>query len=326
MIKNRAFRIHKEPFRAGFETVQLGDPEAGNVLVKIYYSGVNYKDALAGTGTAPIIRRDVLTGGIDLAGVVERSTVAWLKEGDAVLATGSGLGEIYDGGYASYAIVPANILIPLPSQLDLRSAMIIGTAGFTAALCLERMLQNDQSPELGEVVVTGASGGVGSFAVHFLKKLGFATVAATHKKQASDYLKSLGADRVIDAIEPQSGALAKAVWGGAIDNLGGDTLATLLKTTHNGGNVVSVGLAQSSALNTSVMPLIIRGLSLLGVTSANCPMRVKQKIWQSLGDKYLPTSTNAMLCEEASLEDLPTCFERLLSRQVQGRILIDCRS
>ena len=325
MISCQAFRIHKKPFRAGFETVQIGEPEAGQVLVKVHYSGVNYKDALAGTGTAPITRKDVLTGGIDLAGVVEHSTVSEFKKGDEVLATGSGLGEIYDGGYAPYAIVPADILIPLPPRLDLRTTMIIGTAGFTAALSLERMLQNDQSPELGAVVVTGASGGVGSFAVHFLNRLGFEAVAATHKQQAGEYLKSLGASEIIGAISPVDGALAKTIWGGAIDNLGGETLATLLKTTHNGGNVVSVGLAQSSEVNLTVMPLIIRGVNLLGVTSANCSMPLKRKIWQSLGDKYLPTVAQAMLCDLVKLEELPMCFERLLNRQVQGRILIDCR-
>lgn len=325
MLSCRAFRIYKEPFRAALETVQLPEPEVGQVIVKVHYSGVNYKDALAGTGRAPIIRKDRLIGGIDLAGVVVNSTVSEFKEGDEVLATGSGLGEIYNGGYASYAVVPADILIPLPPQLDLRSAMIIGTAGFTAALCLERMLQNNQSSEMGEVVVTGASGGVGSFAVHFLNRLGFKAVAATYKKPAEDYLKSLGAYKVIAAIEPQPGALAKAIWGGAIDNLGGDTLATLLKTTCNGGNVVSVGLAESSQLQLSVMPLIIRGISLLGVTSANCPMPLKRKIWQSLGKQYLPSSAQAMLCGVAKLEELPACFERLLNRQVQGRILIDCR-
>ena len=272
MISCRAFRIHKKPFRAGFETVQIGEPQAGQVLVKVHYSGVNYKDAIAATGRAPIIKKEVLTGGIDLAGVVEQSTVSEFKKGDEVLATGSGLGEIYDGGYAPYAIVPADILIPVPSRLDLRTAMIIGTAGFTAALSLERMLQNDQSPELGAVVVTGASGGVGSFAVHFLNRLGFEAVAATHKRQADEYLKSLGAAKIIGAISPVDGALAKATWGGAIDNLGGNTLANLLKAIRNGGNVVSVGLAESSEVNLNVMPLIIRGINLLGVTSANCPM------------------------------------------------------
>ena len=325
MISCQAFRIHKKPFRAGFETVQIGDPEAGQVLVKVHYSGVNYKDALAGSGTAPIIRKEVLTGGIDLAGVVEYSTVSEYKKGDEVLATGSGLGEIYDGGYAPYAVVPADILIPLPPQLDLRTAMIIGTAGFTAALSLERMLKNDQSPKLGPVVVTGASGGVGSFAVHFLNRLGFEAIAATHKQHADEYLKSLGATEIINAISPVDGALAKATWGGAIDNLGGDTLAALLKTTRSGGNVVSVGLAKSSEVNLTVMPMIIRGVNLLGVSSANCPMPLKRKIWQSLGNKYLPTMVQTMLYEFAKLEELPMCFERLLNRQVQGRILIDCR-
>ena len=325
MISYQAFRIYKKPFRAGFETVRISEPKAGQVLVKVHYSGVNYKDASAATGAAPIIRKEVLTGGIDLAGVVEYSTVSEFKKGDEVLATGSGLGEIYDGGYAPYAVVPADILIPLPLRLDLRTAMIIGTAGFTAVLSLERMLQNDQSPALGAVVVTGASGGVGSFAVHFLSRLGFEVIAATHKQQAGEYLKSLGATKVIDAISPVDGALAKAIWGGAVDNLGGDTLAALLKTTCNGGNVVSVGLAQSSDLSLTVMPMIIRGVNLLGVSSANCPMPLKRKIWQSLGDKYLPTMTQAMLFDSVKLEELPMCFERLLNRQVQGRILIDCR-
>ena len=325
MLSCRAFRIHKEPFSAAFENIQLNEPEDGQVLVKVHYSSVNYKDALAGTGSAPIIRKAVLTGGIDLAGVVEHSTVADFQKGDEVLAVGSGLGEIYDGGYASYAMVPADILIAKPPQLDLRTTMIIGTAGFTAALCLERMLQNNQTPQLGAVVVTGASGGVGSFAVHLLSRLGYETVAATHKKEAGDYLKTLGADKIINAVEAQPGPLAKAIWGGAIDNLGGDTLATLLKTTRNGGNVVSVGLAESSQLNITVMPLIIRGVSLLGVSSANCPMPLKRKIWQSLGDKYSPSVVQAMLHDVVKLDELPMCFEKLLNRQVQGRILVDCR-
>lgn len=321
MIRSQAFRM-SSPGYAGLETVVLGGLQSNQLLIKVHYSSVNYKDALSGTGTATIARKFPLTGGIDLAGVVVATTSPDFNEGDQVLATGSGLGETLDGGYAEHALVPAEIAIPIPPELSMRDTMIIGTAGFTAALGMERLLVNNQSPDLGPVVVTGASGGVGSFAVYLLTQHGFAVTAATRKATATDYLQQLGAKKVINRIEPDAKPLAKAIWGGAIDNLGGETLATLLKTTRVGGNVLSVGLAESSQLLTTVMPLIIRGVNLLGVSSANCSMALKKQVWRRLGTTFLPECRNQIVCDTIGLSDLPNYFKRVLAGQIQGRLLV----
>lgn len=323
MLSFQAFRVHStNPHQAGFETVKLDEPEDNQVLVKIHYSSVNYKDALSGTGAVTIARKFPLTGGIDLAGVVVSSASPDFNEGDEVLANGSGLGETLDGGYAEYAQLPAEIVIPVPPELSLRDTMIIGTAGFTAALGIEQMLTNNQVPDMGAVAVTGASGGVGSFAVHLLHKLGFEVTAVSRKAEAGDYLQKLGAKTVVNAIQPEPKQLGKAIWGGAVDNLGGETLATLLKTTHTGGNVLSVGLAQSPQLSMTVMPLIIRGVNLLGVSSANCPIVLKKKVWRLLGTKFFPEHKDKIVHDTIGLRDLPACFERVLAGQVCGRTLV----
>lgn len=348
-----AFRIHRDAggFRAGLEKVRVAAPAAGEVLIAVEYSGVNYKDALAGAGAAKITRTSPLTGGIDLAGVVAESASPAPAPGTAVLVNGCGLSETRDGGYAPYALVPADVVVPIPAPLDTRAAMIIGTAGFTAALAIECMRKNGQAPANGPVLVTGASGGVGSFAVHLLAKLGFEVVAATRKPDAHDYLRKLGAARVIGAPEsapegasqdkpegatriigtPKSApegaprALATAKWGGAIENLGGAALAATLAATRPWGNVASIGLAQSQALPLTVMPFIIRGVSLLGITSANCPMAWKKRIWKLLAGEMRPTCLDEVLADTLTLQDLPHCFRRLLAGQVQGRQLIRCR-
>ncbi len=326
-----AFRIRcaAGAFHAGIENTSVAAPAAGEVLIAVDYSGVNYKDALAGAGAAKITRTSPLTGGIDLAGVVAESAAPALAPGTAVLVHGSGLSETRDGGYAPYALVPADLVVPIPMPLDTRTAMIIGTAGFTAALAIERMRDNGQRPDGGPVLVTGASGGVGSFAVHLLAKLGFEVVAATRKPGARDYLHKLGAACVIGAPESSSRAparaLDKAQWGGAIDNLGGGALAVAVAATRPWGNVVSVGLAQSQSLPLTVMPFIIRGVSLLGVTSANCPMHRKRHIWELLAGEMHPNCLDDMLADTKTLQDLPACFQRLLSGKQQGRTLIRCR-
>ena len=322
-----AFRIHQEAgaFRAGLEKVRIAAPAAGEVLIAVEYSGVNYKDALAGAGAAEILRSSPLTGGIDLAGVVAESASPELPCGSAVLINGSGLGETRDGGYAPYALAPADIVVPIPPPLDARAAMIIGTAGFTAALAIERMRDNGQRAEDGPLLVTGASGGVGSFAVHLLAKLGYEVVAATRKPRAHDYLRKLGAARVVGALEDMPRALGKAQWGGAIDNLGGAALAAVVAATRPWGNVVSVGLAQSRKLPLTVLPFVVRGVSLLGVTSANCPMAWKKRIWTLLAGEMRPTCMDEVLADTLTLQDLPRCFRRLLAGEVRGRLLIRCR-
>ncbi len=337
MIQTRAFRIYQDdPFHAGFEEVTLASPDEGELVVAINYSGINYKDALAGSGRAKILRKSPLTGGIDLAGKVTESRSPDFAVGDWVLANGSGLSETIDGGYASHAKIPAAIAIPIPPNLDARRAMLIGTAGFTAALSVMQMLRNGQRPSAGAVAVTGASGGVGSFAAHLLAQSGFEAVAVSRKasdnspsaKEADAYLRDLGASEVIAALNAPAGDLAKATWGGGIDCLGGEPLANLIKTTKPQGNVAAVGLAQSAELHGSVLPFIIRGVNLLGITSANCPPAVKRAVWQALGGELRPSDAcfAAVLQQEVALSDVPAHFERVLAGEVRGRILVDCRA
>ncbi len=320
----KAWRIHqtRDDFSAGFETLSLDDLTDGEVIIEVAYSGVNYKDAMTGTDQAKILRKTPLVGGIDLAGKVLSDASGRFAAGDAVLVQGGGLGEIYDGGYAPYARVPADIVMALPDGLDAFSAMAIGTAGFTAAYAIELMESNGQRPADAPVLVTGATGGVGSFAVHLLARLGYRCVAATRKSERADYLKSLGADEVIGAVEPVAGALGKTAWAGAIDNLGGATLAAVVKTTRARGNVVCIGRAESEELPLSVMPFIIRGVCLLGVTSANCPMEVRRGVWQRLAGDMKPSCLDTVVGERVSLEQLPECFERLIAGQMCGRFVV----
>ena len=322
-----AFRIYQDarPFKAGVETLSLDDLTPGDTVIKVAYSGVNYKDALAGSGKTPILRTSPLNGGIDLAGTVVESRSGQYQPGDIVLAQGSGLSERYDGGYAEYARLPDECLLPIPPVLTAFEAMVIGTAGFTAALAIDQMETNGQKLQTGPVLVTGASGGVGSFAVRLLSQLGYECVAATRKPSARDYLQHLGATEVISAIDPVTDTLGKQQWSGGIDNLGGQTLASVLKTTKMSGNVVSIGLLESADLSISVMPFIIRGVNLLGVSSANCPRAVRERIWQRLGEDMKPGNLDTITNEVIGLRQLPQAFEKLLTGQVQGRIIIEMR-
>lgn len=323
----RAFRIHdaKNNFHAGVESLPvdaIASPEKDEVLIRVAWSGVNYKDALAGTGKFKILRKSPLTGGIDLAGTVVASRYADVAVDDEVLLNGSGLSEIRDGGYAKYARVPGELVVPMPAALDARKAMLIGTAGFTAAQAIDLMQTNGQTPDCGPIAVTGASGGVGSFAVYLLAKLGYECVAVSRKAEAHEYLKKLGAARVIEAVPESDVPLASAKWGGAIDNLGGRTLANLLKSTRELGCVASIGLAQSAELSCTVLPLIIRGIRLLGVTSANCPQATRREIWKRLGEEWLPDCFADVEADVVGLEALPDAFERILSGKLCGRILV----
>ena len=320
----KAWRIHqtRDDFSAGFETLSLDDLSEGEVVIEVACSGVNYKDAMAGTDGAKILRKSPLVGGIDLAGKVLFDASGRFSEGDAVFAQGGGLGEIYDGGYAPYARLPAELVMALPEGLDAFEVMAIGTAGFTAAYAIELMERNGQRPEDGPVLVTGATGGVGGFAIHLLAKRGYRSVAATHKSERTDYLRSLGADEVIAAVEPETRVLGKTVWAGAVDNLGGETLAAVVKTTRPRGNVVCIGRAESEDLPLSVIPFIIRGVCLLGVTSANCPMDVRREIWRRIASDLRPTCLDTVVSEQVDLERLPECFEKLIAGGACGRFVV----
>ncbi len=326
MKKFSAFRIHMDGnvAHAGVEPLALEQLSEGDVVIRVHYSSVNYKDALAGTGQAKILRRSPLVGGIDLAGEVVESSSALFSPGDPVLVNGSGLSEVHDGGYAEYARIPADWVIPLPGGLSLSQAMIIGTAGFTAALCVHLMQQNHQQTGDGPVVVTGASGGVGSFAVDLLHKLGYEVMAVTGTPGAHDYLYGLGAGEVVDRekIKVGGGLLEKACWAGAIDSVGGETLSNLVRATKPWGNVVSVGIAGGIGFQLSAMPFIIRGVNLLGVSSSNCPQGLRKQIWQRLGDDLHPEHIAEIHTQTSDLEGLPDVFARLLNNKIQGRVLV----
>lgn len=321
----RAFRIHggDAGHRSGIEALALDDLAPGEVVVKAAYSSVNYKDALAGTGTGRILRRFPLVGGIDVAGHVVRSTDARFREGDAVLATGSGLSETRDGGYGEYVRLDAAWTIPLPPGLDLRESMILGTAGFTAALALLRMTENRQVPALGPLAVTGATGGVGSLAVDIFSSAGFEVHAVSGKPEQADYLRAIGASDVIGRDALATGRPMESTrFGGGLDNVGGPMLVSLLAQTAAYGNVASAGLAASAELPATVMPFIIRGVSLLGVASAGTARDIRDEVWRRLASDWKPRHLDRICTREVRLEDLGEVFDRMLAGGSLGRTLV----
>lgn len=321
-----AVRIHDAAGDCRLERVNLDELSPGEVVVRVEWSSVNYKDALAATGKAPIASGFPRVGGIDLAGRVARSNHPDWAEGSAVLAQGCGIGERHDGGYAEYARLPADYLVAVPEGMSARHAMILGTAGFTVALCLKRFVDNGQTPERGPVAVTGATGGVGSLAVALLAGLGYEVHAITGKDGVEDYLRELGARAVHNRRELELGErpLEKARWAGAIDNLGGAMLGWLTRTVEPWGNVVSVGLAGGSELHTTVMPFILRGVALLGVSSANCPLALRRELWSRLANEWALPNPERILVDEVSLGELPGIFPRFMDADIKGRVLVRC--
>lgn len=318
----RAYRLGEDG--GAVTRVQLEDLSAGEVVIRTAYSSVNYKDALAGTGRGRIARRFPLVGGIDAAGTVVSSEADGIGVGDAVLVTGCGLSEDHDGGFADYVRVPGDWVIPLPEGLDLFEAMALGTAGFTAGLALMRLEENGLEPALGPVAVTGASGGVGSLAVDLLAARGYEVVAVSGKADAADWLTGLGASRVIgaDELATRGRPLERSHWGGAIDNVGAHVLADLLRTTVPWGSVASIGLAAGTDLETSVMPFILRGVSLIGITSANCPMARRRRVWQRLATDWKPPHLHDIVANTVGLDELDTVFERMLAGASRGRTVV----
>ncbi|WP_376690917.1 oxidoreductase [Wenzhouxiangella sp. EGI_FJ10409] len=322
----RAFRINDDEngYRAGLVEQSIDEQAQGDVVVKVAYSSVNFKDALAGTGKGKILRSFPLNGGIDAAGTVVASESADFREGDEVLITGSGLSETRDGGYSEYLRAPSEWLVPLPGGLSLREAMILGTAGFTAALGLWRMEANGQTPDMGAIAVTGASGGVGSLAVDIYSRAGYDVSAISGKEDEFEWLHELGASQCIsrhDLYWPES-PLASARFAGALDNVGGDTLSGLTRVIKPWGNIASCGMAGGIGLNTTVMPFIIRGIGLLGINSAGCPYAIRSEIWRRLADDWRPRHLDRIAAPEIDLDGLPDAFEQLLGGGGRGRIVV----
>jgi NADPH2:quinone reductase len=323
----RAYRIDQQDGKvvAGFTTLNIDDLSAGEVVIKVSHSTINYKDALAATGKGKILRTFPLVGGIDLAGSVVSSDDDRLSEGDAVLVNGCGLSETCDGGYAEYARVNADSIVPVPAGMDAAQAMQIGTAGYTAALAIHRMEQNNQTPDAGPIVVTGATGGVGSVAVDMLDGCGYEVVAVTGKPEKSDYLKSIGARQILirDDIDLGKRPLEKAQWGGAIDNLGGDYLTWLTRTVNYGGNIASIGLAASHELNTTVIPFILRAVCLLGINSVDTPRDLRLQVWDRIGKDLKPRHLDVIGSRSIKFDELPDAFQAYIDGTVTGRTVVE---
>jgi acrylyl-CoA reductase (NADPH) len=324
--KFKAFRIFddEDGYRAEIVEQSIDEQSEGDVVVRVAWSSVNYKDALAGTGKGKILRRFPLNGGIDAAGVVAESNSDRFREGDQVLITGCSLSETRDGGYAEYLRAPSEWLVPLPEGLSLHEAMILGTAGFTAALGLYRMEANGQTPEMGPICITGATGGVGSLAVDIYSRAGYQVTAISGKVEEFDWLHELGASQCIsrhDLHWPET-PLASARFAGALDNVGGDTLAGLTRVVQPWGNIASCGMASGIGLHTTVMPFIIRGIGLLGINSAACPYPIRETLWQRLASDWKPRHLDKIAAEPVSLEGLPKVFERMLAGGARGRVAV----
>jgi NADPH2:quinone reductase len=322
----KAFRIHEREGKiaAGFETMAVDALTPGDVVIKVRYSSINYKDALAATGAGKILRKYPLNGGIDLSGEVLESSDPRFRTGMPVLVTGCGLSESFDGGYAEYARIAGDSVFELPMGIDLAQAMAIGTAGFTAALAIHRMEHNGQTPAKGPIVVTGASGGVGSIAVDLLAGRGYEVVAVSGKAEADDYLKALGAARVLRRQDIDFGKrpMEATQWGGAIDNVGGEMLTWLTRTVDFWGNIASIGLAGSHKLETTVMPFILRGINLLGINSSATPRDVRLIVWKRLATDLRPRNFDRIVTRTISFDELPGAFDDFLKGRSLGRTVV----
>jgi acrylyl-CoA reductase (NADPH) len=327
MTKFRAYRINEQDGKvvAGFEQLTVDDLTEGNVVVKVSHSTINYKDALAATGAGRILRRYPLNGGIDLAGTVVSSEDAEIEPGMAVLVNGCGLSETIDGGYSEYARVDSSSIVPIPEGMNAVQAMQIGTAGYTAALAIHRMEQNGQLPGGGPVVVTGATGGVGSIAIDMLDGRGYEVVAVTGKGSEKAYLKSVGAREILlrDDIDLGKRPMEKAQWAGAIDNLGGDYLTWLTRTMMYGGNIASIGLAASPALNTTVLPFILRAVCLLGINSVDTPRALRLAVWSRIGGDLMPRHLDTIGHRTIGFDELPEAFQAYVDGGVTGRTVVE---
>jgi putative YhdH/YhfP family quinone oxidoreductase len=323
----KAFLINQEEGKTvgGFTEMTAEKLDPGEVTIRVAYSSVNYKDALAATGAGRIIRRFPCIGGIDLSGTVIESADPRFSPGEAVIATSYDIGVAHHGGYAEIARIPADWVIKLPSELSFKDAMALGTAGFTAGLGIVRMEENGLKPANGPVIVNGATGGVGSLAIDMLAGLGYHVVALTGKEGEKDYLLGLGAREVmlrqsldLANVKP----LGREMWAGAVDNLGGDPLAWMISTMKRGGTIASIGLASSMTLNTTVAPFILRGASLLGIDSGYIGEPYRSGVWRRLTLDLRPKHLAAMT-RVIAFDELPSMFESFIQGKAHGRIVVN---
>lgn len=322
-----ALRVHEVGggTEARLESLTLEALSPGDVVIRGEWSSINYKDALAVTGAGRILRRHPLVAGVDIAGHVERSDDPRFRPGDAVVVNGCGLSETHDGGFAGMARVPGDWVNPLPPGLSLREAMALGTAGFTAALAIHRLEQLGQAPALGPIAVSGATGGVGSVAIALLAARGYAVTALTRKPGAADYLRALGASEILvpeDDWLTAARPLERARWGGAIDNVGGDLLGWLTRTVRPWGSIASIGLAGGTALHTTVMPFILRGVSLVGINSVEVPRALRLHIWQRLATDLKPANLERIAQRELPLAEVAAAMPDYIAGRVTGRCLV----
>jgi len=328
MKKFSAYQIseHDGKFTARFVDLSLDNLDPGEVVIQTHYSSVNYKDFLAATGTGKVIRRFPCVGGIDVSGVVASSSDARFKAGDQVLVTGYEMGVAHDGGYAEYVRVPADWVVPLPNGMSLFDVMALGTAGFTAALSIHRLEQNELTPGKGKVIVTGATGGVSSLAIQMLAQLGYRVVALTGKDAEHDYLKSLGACEILSRKELAMGTrpLEKSQWAGALDSVGGETLAWLTRTMQQNGAIASFGNAGGIELHTTVLPFILRGVRLIGIDSAATVMPLRRQIWQRLATDLHPKLL-ARVVQTVPFGEMPRVFSMMVEGKQRGRTVVQIK-
>jgi len=322
-----AFVVEKneDTFIADYKSLTVNDLPEGEVLIKVEYSSVNYKDGLASIPNGKIVRSYPFVPGIDLAGVVEKSEDPRFQKGDRVIATSYEIGVSHYGGFSEYAKIPAEWVVPLPDGLTLKEAMIYGTAGFTAALSVHRLEENGVTPEKGKVLVTGATGGVGSMAVAMLAKRGFEVVASTGKQTEVDYLHTLGAKEVInrnEIIGEKIKPLDKQIWQAAVDPVGGESLAAVLSKIQYGGSVAVSGLTGGANVPTTVFPFILRGVSLLGIDSVYCPMELRKTLWKRMATDLKPEKTLESIGVEIPFTDLKDVLANILEGKVRGRTIV----
>ena len=318
----------KNRYESALVDRKVAELPAGDVLIRVAYSSLNYKDALSAAGNKGVTRNYPHTPGIDAAGVVAESENEHFKPGDEVIVIGYDLGMNTAGGFGQYIRVPADWVVPRPAGLSLQESMIVGTAGFTAALCVEKLLLNGVDADSGPVLVTGASGGVGSFAVALLAQLGFSVTAMTGSGQAADFLKGLGATEIIgreDYASPNPRPLLKEQWGGAVDAVGGDILFNVVKSLRYGGSVACCGLVASPTFDASVFPFILRGVNLLGIDSVNLPISHKRQLWNKLAANWKPAQL-ASLQTTLSLAQLSDALKQVLAGKSTGRLVLDLQA
>jgi acrylyl-CoA reductase (NADPH) len=326
MFKGILIEKDDDGYRAAVQQIDDSVLPEGDVIVNVEYSTLNYKDALAITGKAPVIRKFPMIPGIDLVGTIESSDTDKFKVGDKVLLNGFGVGELHCGGLAQKARLNSEWLIPLPEKLSAKQAMSIGTAGYTAMLCVMALEKNGVTPEQGKILVTGANGGVGSFAIALLSKLGYSVVASTGRVNESDYLEKLGASEIIDraTLSEPGRPLGKEQWAGAVDTVGSHTLANVCAGLKYNGTVAACGLAQGFDLPATVMPFILRCITLAGVDSVNRTIEDRTTAWQRLSD-LLDPSVFDDISTPITLEDAITVADDLISGKVRGRVVVEIK-